>query len=88
MGLVALNNVIRKDSPIYYRHLYTGIAVVEVAGRRREARIDFVVETNPWGARATTVDILESIDYPALVLQKELKNAIEYLDFQNKLPHQ
>ncbi|MDR0550687.1 MAG: hypothetical protein LBG72_01570 [Spirochaetaceae bacterium] len=88
MGLIAINNVIRKDSPIYYRHLYTGIAVVKAANNLLEAGIDFVIETNPLGIRTTNVTVNEEIDYPAQTLRKELKNAIEYLDKENRLPHQ
>jgi hypothetical protein len=87
MGLVAINNVIRKDSPIYYRHLYKGVAVVDIGGIRSEARIDFIVETNPLGARTTNVAVLDKIDYPVITLQRELKTAIENLDSKNKLPH-
>ena len=87
MGLVAINNVIRRDSPIYYRHEYRGVAVVEFAGKKSETGIDFVVETNPFGGRSVNVTIKNKIDYPTVTLQRELKAAIEQLDLKNKLPH-
>ena len=86
MGLIAINNVIRRDSPIYYRHEYRGVAVVEFAGRKCQAGIDFVLETNPFGGRSVNVTIKDTIDYPVVTLQRELQAAIEQLDLKNKLP--
>ncbi|MDR2601004.1 MAG: hypothetical protein LBC53_00920 [Spirochaetaceae bacterium] len=86
MGLIAINKVVRKDSPIHYRRAYKGVAVVDVGGMRSEARVDFVLEMSPLGTHSVDVFLFDKIDYSEDALKAELKSAIERLDEKKKLP--
>jgi hypothetical protein len=78
--------MIRKDVPIYYRNLYTGIAVVELSTAQAEYRIDFAIENKPTGQKEISVTFVDQVDYPLLPLVKELKKHIDVLDSNGGLP--
>jgi hypothetical protein len=86
MTISIIKNIIRKDVPIYYRRVYTGAAVIEIAGKTQEFSIDWTIETSPLGTKDTSVTISDKIDYPLLPLIKELKDKINSLDEEGKLP--
>ncbi|MDR2658441.1 MAG: hypothetical protein LBC27_00415 [Spirochaetaceae bacterium] len=86
MTIVEIKDMVRKDVPIYYRRVYTGNAVVEIAGKKENMRTDWTIETTPLGTKETTIVLADKIDYPLLPLIKELKKKIEYLDSEGKLP--
>jgi hypothetical protein len=86
MTVVEIKGMVRKDVPIYYRRVYTGKAVLEIAGKNLEAGIDFTIETSPFGTKETAINLIEKVDYPLVPLMKELKKKIEYLDNEGKLP--
>jgi hypothetical protein len=86
MTITAIKNIIRKDVPIYYRRVYTGIAVLDVAGKTQELCLDWTIETSPMGTKETSVTISDKIDYPLIPLIKELKDKINNLDEEGKLP--
>jgi 2-methylaconitate cis-trans-isomerase PrpF len=78
--------MIRKDVPIYYRNLYTGVAVVELTNSQAEYRIDFAIENKPTGQKEISVSFVDKPDYPLVPLTKELKNCIDNLDASGGLP--
>jgi hypothetical protein len=86
MTVSEIKNVVRKDTPIYYRRVYTGIAVIEVAGKVQELSLDWTIESSPLGTKEVSVTLSEKIDYPLLPLLKELKTTIGSLDDEGKLP--
>ncbi|MDR2481944.1 MAG: hypothetical protein LBD07_06650 [Spirochaetaceae bacterium] len=86
MTIVEIKDCERKDVPIYYRRVYTGIAVVESAGVTQDVKIDWIIETSPFGTKETSVTILDQVDYPLVPLIKELKVKIEALDAEGQLP--
>ena len=87
MKVVEIKNLTRKDFPIYYRRLYSGILVVELMNKTVEAPLDFQIEHKPTGQIETTITSMGTVDYPLVPLQKELKNYIGALDSEGKLPN-
>jgi len=86
MKIVSIKDMIRKDVPIYYRKLYTGVAVLEFNNRPTDFRIDFSVEIKPTGQREINVSFIDKIDYPLVPVVKELKTYIAELDSACGLP--
>ena len=86
MRVVSIKDMIRKDVPIYYRNLYTGVAVIELPKGAKNYRIDFAIEFKPTGQKEISVTFIDEVDYPLVPLNKEIKQFIENLDNQGALP--
>ncbi|MDR1418857.1 MAG: hypothetical protein LBI86_00590 [Treponema sp.] len=86
MKILSIKSISRKDMPIYYRRLYTGIVEVELLHGTVECRVDFSIETKPTGHREITVTLLGEVDYPLVPLARELKAFIGELDNSGGLP--
>jgi len=86
MKVITIKDTIRKDVPIYYRMLYTGVAVIELNDVAQDFRIDFSIETKPTGMKEILVNFIDKIDYPLIPVTKELKQYISNLDYEGGLP--
>lgn len=86
MKILEIKNIVRKDVPIYYRRLYTGIAVLEMLNKPVEVALDFQIEHKPTGHTEISITSIEKVDYPLVPLQKELKKVIGELDSNGTLP--
>jgi len=86
MKVISIKDMIRKDVPIYYRMLYTGVAVIELNDKESDFRIDFSIETKPTGHKEISVSFIDTIDYPIIPVSKELKQYISELDSNDALP--
>jgi len=86
MKIVTLKDMIRKDVPIYYRKLYTSVAVIELNNSQNEYRIDFSLEIKPTGAKEVNVTFIDAVDYPLIPVVRELKRYIVELDSADGLP--
>ncbi|MCL2764901.1 MAG: hypothetical protein FWD40_06435 [Treponema sp.] len=86
MKVITIKDMIRKDVPIYYRMLYTGVAVIELNNKPCDFRIDFSMELKPTGNKEITISFIDKIDYPLVPLTKELKQFILELDCAGGLP--
>jgi len=86
MKIVTLKDMIRKDVPIYYRKLYTSVAVIELNNSQNEYRIDFSLEIKPTGAKEVNVTFIDAVDYPLIPVIRELKRYIVELDSADGLP--
>ena len=86
MKVIAVKDVVRKDVPIYYRLLYTGVAVLELTKGNAEYRIDFSIEIKPTGQKEIVITFLDEIDYPLVPVTKELKKYIDTLHSGGVLP--
>jgi len=86
MKVVSVKDIIRKDVPIYYRLLYTGVAVVELAKGAANYRIDFTIEIKPTGLKEISVTFLDNIEYPLIPVIKELKVIIDKMHEDELLP--
>jgi len=86
MKIVTIKDMIRKDVPIYYRKLYTGVAVIEFNDKSSNFRIDFSIEYKPTGQKEISVSFIDKIDYPLIPVSKEIKKYIDELDSAGGLP--
>jgi len=86
MKVVAIKDIIRKDVPIYYRLLYTGVAVIELAKGAGNYRIDFTIEIKPTGLKEISVTFLDNLEYPLLPVIKEIKVLIAKMYDDELLP--
>jgi hypothetical protein len=86
MKVLSINEIIRKDVPIYYRRLFSGVAVIELIKEPVERRIDFSIETKPTGTKQIDITFIDTIDYPLIPLTRELKQFINQLDANGGLP--
>ena len=86
MKIVTLKDMIRKDVPIYYRMLYTSVAVIELNNKQNDYRIDFSLEIKPTGAKEVNVTFIDAVDYPLVPVVRELKRYIIELDNADGLP--
>jgi hypothetical protein len=86
MKITTIKDLIRKDVPIYYRRLFSGVVVIELLDKTVESHIDFTVETKPTGLNEIIINNMEPVDYPLLPLTKEVKKFISRLDETGELP--
>ena len=86
MMIKEIKDIKRKDTPIYYRMIFSGIAVIEMAGKTSNLAIDFTLETKPTGFKDIIISFNETPEYPIIPLKKDIKAKIEDLDANAKLP--
>jgi len=86
MKVITVKDIVRKDVPIYYRLLYTGVAVIEMSADAADYRIDFSIEIKPTGQREIVVSFLDEVDYPLVPVVKELKKYIDTMHQNGALP--
>jgi len=86
MKIITLKDMIRKDVPIYYRKLYTSVAVIELNSKQGDYRIDFSIEVKPTGQKEISVNFIDTVDYPLVPLIKELKKYISEIEAADGLP--
>jgi hypothetical protein len=86
MNVVAIKDTVRKDIPIYYRLLYTGVSVIELSGKEANYRIDFSIEIKPTGKKEINVTFLDEVDYPLVPIMRDLKKMIESMHDNGELP--
>jgi hypothetical protein len=76
MKVFGIHDIVRKDVPIYYRRIYTGVASLELLGQHVEKKIEFAVEIKPTGAKEISVTMRDDVDYPLVPLLKALREAV------------
>jgi len=86
MKVVSIKDMIRKDIPIYYRKLYTGVAVIDMNNGPVDYRIDFSIEYKPTGQKDIGINFIDTVDYPLIPINKELKKYISELEAVGNLP--
>lgn len=86
MKVHGINNLTKKDIPLYYRNDYEGVGDVELPpGGRRLIPIEFTVEMKPTGDKVIDVKLKEQIDYPLLPLVRALKETIKNMESNGEL---
>jgi hypothetical protein len=86
MKVLSVKDIVRKDVPIYYRRLFSGVAVLELINQPVERKIDFSIETKPTGQNEISVTFIDPVDYPLVPLVKEIKQFLSTLDRTGGLP--
>ena len=86
MRIVAVKDIIRKDVPIYYRLLFTGVVELELTKNSKDYRIDFTIEIKPTGQKEIFITFLDNLDCPLIPVVKELKKYIDTMHTNGALP--
>ena len=77
MTVHGIDELIKKDIPLYYRNEYEGTGDLEfLNGSRRRIPLAFSVEIKPDGERIVAVKVKEKLDYPLLPVVRALKETI------------
>lgn len=81
MKLLAIENLFKKDTLIYYRNQYEGTALFTLIGEKQvSVKFTSSVEIKPTGERDVTVELLESIDYPLIPILQSIKSEMREID--------
>ena len=87
MKVLELHSITKEDGYIYYIHHYKATARIEFLVSHVEIPISFTVEMNPLGIRIVDLDPLpKNVDYPVIPLNKALKEFIDEMSKEGKLP--
>jgi len=86
MDVLEIKNLYREETGLYYRRNFTGLAVIELPIKTIEMPLDFIIEVGPMGNKNFDIELKDNIDYPLLPVMKKLKERIELLDKEGKLP--
>lgn len=86
MKVVAIQDIKRKEVPLYYRREFTGTAVLEIFRKNFSSPVDFVIEQSPLGKSEVRVSMKKDPDYPIIPVMRNLKTYITELDKSGKLP--
>ncbi len=86
MKIIALKDIERTDSPIYYRRFYSGLLIMDIMAKVVERKINFKIEHMPTGKKDISVTFEQPVDYPLVPLMKELKKYLDELDSIGELP--
>jgi hypothetical protein len=86
MDIVGLENVVRKDSHIYYRREFKADAIIEIMDKHRNVPVEFVLEHKPTGGIEVSASINVDLEYPMVPVVNKLKLYIAELDKQRALP--
>ena len=86
MEVLEIKNLYREETGLYYRRNFTGLAVIELPIKTIEVPLDFIIEMGPMGNKEFDIELKDKIDYPLLPVIKKLKEYIEKLEAEGKLP--
>jgi len=86
MKVHGIDQLTKKDIPLYYRNEYEGLGDLEYpTGERLRVPLEFTVEIKPTGERVIAVKLKERIDYPLLPVLRALKERIKILESNGDL---
>jgi hypothetical protein len=86
MKVIEISEIQRKDIPLHYREVYTGIAIFQnFEAQEIKKKVEFSIERTATGSTDITVNLLESMDYPRIPVLRSLKDYISQLNKQGKL---
>lgn len=77
MQLLSINNITKKQSPIYYRNEFSAKSSFTLRDSEPvDIPINFSVEMAPTGEKTIEVKVSEKIDYPLVPVLRKLKEEI------------
>ncbi|PIE99048.1 MAG: hypothetical protein CR988_00585 [Treponema sp.] len=86
MLISEIKNIERLNDFVYYRQNFAGVAVYNIAGMEKNAKIKFTIEESAVGEKNISVVLVDNIDWPVLQVMMEIKNIIKSLIKSNELP--
>lgn len=77
MKLLEINNITKKDSPIYYRNEYSAHSNFILMGAESVIiPINFSIEMAPTGEKTIDIQVTDKIDYPLVPVLRSLREEI------------
>ncbi len=76
----------KKNSLIYYREEFSGIAIYTILGKVQKGHIEFLIEADPMGHKKIILHLIDIPDYPLLPIRLDLKKTIQHLIDTSSLP--
>lgn len=87
MTVLGIDQIKKDEGHIFYRQKYTGLATIEIVSKNVTFPLTFIIDTNPLGVKTIEIGILpQDVSYPIIPLKKALKEYINNLSEQGKLP--
>ena len=87
MTVLGLKDIRRKEDGIYYRRKFSANAEYQLPlGREEDGKIEFTIETSPFGTNDISVNLIDPVNYPVIQVKRALKDYIGKLDTDGKLP--
>ncbi len=87
MKVIKIEDIVRKDVPLYYRNKYTAIAELQLAESKiNRVAIEFAIEVTPISGKIYSIDEIDNIDYPTIPVKKALVEQIKIYDREGLLP--
>ncbi|MCG8452605.1 MAG: hypothetical protein MI717_05430 [Spirochaetales bacterium] len=86
MKVHAIEQLTKKDIPLYYRNEYAALGDIEFpGGNRQQVPVEFSVEIKPTGDRCIAVSVPSRIDYPLIPVIRALKDKIRTMEQEGEL---
>lgn len=87
MTVLGIDQIQKDEGHIFYRQKYSGIATIEIVSKNVSFPLTFIIDTNPLGIKTIEIGILpQDVSYPIIPLKKALKEYVNTLSEQRKLP--
>lgn len=86
MVVSEITDIQRKESHIYYRHIFNAAAVCTILGKEQKVKFEFAIEYKPLGGADISLKIKDDLDYPVLPLRIEVKKSLKELMDKNIIP--
>ncbi len=87
MTVLGIEQIKKDDGHIFYRQKYSGVATIEVVSKNISFPITFIIDMNPLGIKTIEIGILpQDVPYPVVPLKKALRDYVDSLSEQGKLP--
>ncbi|MBQ5491356.1 MAG: hypothetical protein IIT68_04795 [Treponema sp.] len=87
MTVLGIDQIQKDEGHIFYRQKYSGVATIEIVSKNVSFPLTFIIDTNPLGIKTIEIGILpQDVSYPIIPLKKALKEYVNTLSEQGKLP--
>jgi hypothetical protein len=86
MKVLELRGLSRKETGIYYRREFSGLAILETRGLASEFPLSFVIESRPVGGPEISVILEADPTWPLLPVVMSIKVMVREMDKSGQLP--
>lgn len=86
MKVLEFRNIEREEGQIFYLRKYTCTCVLQLPTSTTEAKLNFSIETTPFGEKNIELIFDEAPNYPIIPVKKAVKEYILQADKEGKLP--
>lgn len=86
MNAIELKDIVRKDTALYYRRLFTATVSLDILGSVMDRRVEFIIETHPTGKKDVSVTLVDPVEYPLVPILRSIKELVAAMDGKGALP--